>query len=313
MQLTVLALIAGLAQAKVQLRDHNVLATNSRSLTGKNMDDCVKFFSKAIPEEGRTKDKVVEYATDQCALKLSPTTADHTYVCKHFSEFLRDSFIDFVKDTPLTVEQACKHTEYHLHELRVQTVNVPNVAGDNSSAEEFFVHGDCPTAIESAMADKNPMPKSDVPSFWYTFCVSQDCAHYLPSRHRWCQVNHAPSPTHSNAICLLVEEYANENLPKVKSPKLDPKEMCALYAGFMSEVLRNAEAYEYVVHEGSKDNVPEPNDPSKALVHSQLLNNVAAHNLRDNAAKPVKPTHSGANLCGWSAVLVMVAALATRA
>jgi len=316
MQLVVLAVLTVLAQAKVHLRDHSALARNVKSKTHKNFDECVEFFTKArarshwLSADRRTPDQAIEYGTDQCALTLSPATADHTYVCKHFREFMKDSFIDFIQDKPLTIEQVCKHTEYHLHELRVQTVNVPNVAGDNATAEEFFVHGDCPTAVEAAMGDRKTLPKSEVPDFWYTFCVSQDCAHYLPSRHRWCEINHAPTPTHSNAICLLVQAHATENLAKFKGGELGPKDMCAIYASFMQEVLHNAEAYEYVIHEGSKENIPTPEDPAKALVHSRLLNDVTAHFIRDNQAHPVRPNQdSGATHMRWSAVAVGMVAL----
>jgi len=320
MQLIVFSVLTVVAQAKIHLRDHSALSRNVKSKSERNMDECVEFFTAArarspwLSQDRRTWQQAIEYGTDQCAVTLSPSTADSTYICKHFREFMTDSFIDFIQTKPLTVEQVCKHTEYHLAELKVQTVNMPNVAGDNSTIEEFFVHGDCPSAIQTALHGRTGLPKSEVPDFWYTFCVSQDCAHYLPSRHRWCEINHAPSPTHSNAICLLVQEFAKENLHKIKEAELGPRELCALYAGFMSEVHINSDAYEYVIHAGSKKDIPDPKDPEKALVHSQLINAATGHFIRDNMAHPVRPQHDSgtATLRGFSAMLLAVAGLLIR-
>merc|ERR1719271_1201502 len=100
------------------------------------------------------------------------------------------------------------------------------MAIENATLEEFGVHEKCVPAVNKAMKPETSMKKEKVPDFWYTFCVSQDCAHYLPSRHRWCVMNHAPTPTHSNAICLLVQEFAQESLGSYKQDALGADDLC---------------------------------------------------------------------------------------
>lgn len=275
-----------------RLGKHSVLASGAVANT-KNEQECSEQFSKFIPKSGLSKTKVPEAAQDYCAREAS---AEHSYSCPHFTKFVEDALVDFVKEEPLSASDICQHTEHHLHELRVQSVNVPNVG--NGTLDKPIVHGDCIPAMEEAMKDKKEVPSDAVPSFWYTFCVSQDCAHFLPSRHRFCETNHAPTPTHSNALCVLVQDFAKDNLGSSAS-SWGPKELCNLYDGFMEKSLHNAEAYEYVIHALSKENIPEPNDPTKALLHSQLTNTASAHYLRDNSAKPVKPQDkSGAHGLG---------------
>merc|ERR1719387_2923712 len=105
------------------------------------------------------------------------------------------------------------------------------------------------------------------------------------------------------------------NLPrristKSRKPSSAPGS-CALYAGFMSEVHINSDAYEYVIHAGSKKDIPDPKDPEKALVHSQLINAATGHFIRDNMAHPVRPQHDSgtSTLRGFSAMLLAVAGL----
>merc|ERR1719473_1938783 len=256
--------------------------------SSKSKEQCLEVVKEFVSPEGMVPDSVIEKSQDYCALRY---TAENSYVCPKFKNFVQNSMEDEGVDRskPLKPAQVCYLTEYHLHELRVQTMNVPNLAVDNATLEEFGVHEDCKPAVAKEIKPEEALAKDKVPDFWYQFCLSQDCAHYLPSRHRWCSLNKSPTPQHSNQLCLLVRTYAQSSLSSFENSKLGPDDICAMYLGFVDESLHNAEAYEYVTRDGSKANMVEPNNPGKALLHSQLVNTAESHHIRDNSAHPVKP------------------------
>jgi len=294
MKLNVFSAIISVAAAgrTSPLRQQSLLAVKS----SKNEAECLKVVEKFVDPEGMVPDTIIEKSQDYCALRY---TAENSYVCPKFKNFIQNSMEDEGVDRtkPLKPAQVCYLTEYHLSELRVQTMNIPNMAAKNATLEEFGVNEKCEPAVAKAMKPEEALPKAKVPDFWYQFCLSQDCAHYLPSRHRWCAINKSPTPQHSNQLCLLVRSYAQTSLSSFENSKLGPDDICAMYIGFVDESLHNAEAYEYVVREGSKANIIEPNDPGKALLHSQMLNTAESHHFRDNAARPVKPVKKSSASC----------------
>jgi len=299
--LTTVALASHIRIAQQKRQQQSLLSTK----VGKTEAQCIEVASKFVPPDGAVPDSIIEKSQDYCALRY---TAEHSYVCPHFKDFIENSMMDEGVDRtkPLTAPKLCYLTEYHVHELRVQSLNVPNMAIKNATLEEFGVHEDCVPAISKAMKPDTTMPKDKVPDFWYQFCLSQDCAHYLPSRHRWCKINKSPTPQHSNQLCLLVRDYAIRGIGAFKD-MMTAQDMCKMYIGFMDESLVNVEAYEYVVHDGSKKNIAEPRDPQKALLHSQLINTAGAHHIRDNSASPVKPVEkSGVASYGLGAILVLL-------
>jgi hypothetical protein len=288
------------------IRHKSLLSVQS----SKSEAECLKVMTEFVSPEGLVPDSIIEKSQDYCALRF---TAENSYVCPKFKNFVQNSMADEGVDRtkPLKPAQVCYLTEYHLHELRVQTMNIPNMAAGNATLEEFGVHEDCKGAVAKAMSPDTALPKEKVPDFWYQFCLSQDCAHYLPSRHRWCKINKSPTPQHSNQLCLLVRTYAQSSLGSFENGKLGPDDVCAMYLGFVDESLHNAEAYEYVVRDGSKANIPEPNDPGKALLHSQMLNIAGSHHIRDNTAHPVKPEDKSNTRCHsyWMILFLSVVAL----
>lgn len=291
--------VASLARNPQQKKQQSLLSTQ----VDRTAEECVEVATKFVPPQGAIPDKIIESSQDYCALRFD---ADRSYVCPAFRNFIANSMADetIKRDKPLNPNQLCYLTEYHIHELRIQSLNVPNMAVDNATLEEFGVHEACVPAVEKAMKPEKALPTEKVPDFWYQFCLSQHCAHYLPSRHRWCTLNKSPTPQHSNQLCLLVRDYAIRNQGTFGSSMV-AKDMCKMYVGFMDESLVNVEAYEYVVHDGSKANIAEPKDPQKALLHSQLINTAGGHYIRDNAAKPVKPQQSSAASYGLGAILAL--------
>jgi len=299
------ALASHIRSSPQQKKQQQSLLSSVSTKVGKTEAQCIEVAKKFVPAKGAVPDSIIEKSQDYCALRF---TADHSYVCPHFKDFIENSMMDEGVDRtkPHTASMLCYLTEYHVSELRVQTMNIPNMAVDNATLEEFGVHEDCVPAVTKAMAPETAMPKEKVPDFWYQFCLSQDCAHYLPSRHRWCKINKSPTPQHSNQLCLLVRDYAIRGVGSFDD-MMSAHDMCKMYLGFIDESLVNVEAYEYVVHEGSKDNIPEPADPQKALLHSQLINTAGGHFVRDNMASPVKPIDkSSASKYGLGALLVFL-------
>jgi len=308
MKLIVLALVISAALAGVSRKpqkQQSLLAAKGKDAkkVGKSAAQCEEVAKKFVPPAGAIPDSIIEKAQDYCALKY---TADHSYVCPYFKWFIENSMVDegVRRDRPLNAKQLCYLTEYHLHELKDQTMNVPNMAADNATLDEFNVHEKCIPATTKAMKPEKAIATEKVPDFWYQFCLSQDCAHYLPSRHRWCSINKSPTPQHSNQLCLLVRDFALRSSGSYGA-SMTAKDMCGMYAGFVDESLLNADAYEYVVHDGSKNHIPELTDPKKALLHSQLLNTAGAHHIRDNSATPVKPDKAGAADHGFVAILTI--------
>jgi hypothetical protein len=273
---------------------------------GRTEAECLEVAKKFVPPAGAVPDSLIEKSQDYCALRY---TADDSYVCPHFKDFIANSMADetIKRDKALNAAQLCYLTEYHVSELRVQTMNIPNMAVENATLEEFGVHEDCVPAVTKAMKPETALPTEKVPDFWYQFCLSQDCAHYLPSRHRWCAINKSPTPQHSNQLCLLVRDYAIRNAASFGGDKMNAKDMCKMYIGFIDESLINVEAYEYVVHDGSRESIAVPADPQKALLHSQLINTAGGHYIRDNAASPVKPeAKSSAASYGLGAIFLVL-------
>merc|ERR1719160_505779 len=119
-------------------------------------------------------------------------------------------------------------------------MNVPNVASKNATLEEFGLHEDCEPAVAKAMKPEKALAKDKIPDFWYQFCLTQDCAHYLPSRHRWCTINKSPTPQHSNQLCLGVRDYAIRNSGSFDD-KMTAEDLCKMYIGFVGESLVNVE------------------------------------------------------------------------
>merc|ERR1719265_1745479 len=231
----------------------------------------------------------IEKATDYCAIKHKED-ADN-YVCPHFRRFLDQAFHDLddsnVSDRTITVKRFCVWAENHYDAMSQQVTTLQDIAEGNDILH-FKISEKCPAAVAEAIEPKEKLPKEKVPDFWYALCVSQDCAHYLPSRTKWCSIN-LPHPRHSIEVCELAREYAKEDAANFNGDEMNPEEICASYGRFMDEVRLTVEAYAHVMHGASRKDIPVPEDQIRALTSSKLLNDAAGHHLRDHAAHKVIP------------------------
>merc|ERR1719310_2484178 len=124
------------------------------------------------------------------------------------------------------------------------------------------------------------------PDFWYALCMNQDCAHFLPSRTRWCTENH--QPTHSASVCEAVRLFAHDEMTIFGAKELEADEVCNMYDEFVEDSYINVDAYMHVVHGKKHTSVPVPEDSSRALKSARLKNDAQKHGLRDAAGEPVK-------------------------
>jgi len=156
-----------------------------------------------------------------------------------------------------------------------------------------FDSTDCqPTVLASFQKEQKTIPIKSAPDFWYALCVNQDCAHYLPSRTRWC--NHDHKPKHSASVCEAIRHYAQDEVSAMQShllrrkQEMDAAQLCSIFDDFVEDTHITVEAYMHVVHGTKNHPVPAPEDPKRALDSAKMKNQAGKHKLRDSASAPVK-------------------------
>mmetsp|Transcript_96694 Transcript_96694/g.167825 ORF Transcript_96694/g.167825 Transcript_96694/m.167825 type:complete len:318 (+) Transcript_96694:88-1041(+) len=235
------------------------------------------------------KGMAIERAVDSCA--LDKRLDDRNYVCPHYHELLTNAFARESTTKEYTAASFCKVTETYTMQMQTAPY-VPNVG--TGSGFSFELSQKCEPTVAKAIAPAEALAGPSVPDFWYAMCMSQDCAHFLPSRTRWCDVNRAP--THSAAVCEGIRTFAKDEVTIVSAKEMEPTDICKIYSEFVEETLINLEAYMHVIHHSHKNNVPTPEDAQRALRSSQLVNNAGKNYLKDNNGDYVKPNHSSAVL-----------------
>merc|ERR1719198_605521 len=172
----------------------------------------------------------------------------------------------------------------------------------------FKLSETCDKAVSGAIAPEEEVSATSVPDFWYAMCFNQDCAHFLPSRTRWCNINKTPS--HSAKVCQGLRAFALDESKVKKGQLMTANEICEVYQDFVTETGIDIEAYESVMQGDSAKRVPVPSDTVRALLSSQLVNQAGTHFLRDHEGSPVEPVRSGASKAGAAAALLLPAAAA---
>jgi hypothetical protein len=241
----------------------------------------------------------VEKAVDFCA--VDKAVGDKTYVCPHFKEAVTAAFKDVDPSEGIDYKRFCEITEEYMLEMR-GAARVPNIGAGPMT--NFKISETCEMAVTGALAPKKDCSVDEVPDFWYSMCFNQDCAHFLPSRTRWCSINRAP--THSHKVCDGVRKFAKDEstlLMKLAGKEaVSPEKICSIYGEFVTETGIDIEAYEAVMLGDSVKYVPVPDAAVRALLGSRLTNQAGSHYLRDNEGSPVQPVeklpHSGATKAG---------------
>lgn len=195
MKFAILGIIpACAAGALVQTQHHAnagaISAATMRARAKVTPDDiemCMEHASKFV-EGSMIPSKIINAATDHCA--LSKQIGDKNYVCPHFQEGLEGAFSTQPADRKFDAEGFCWLAETHFIELR-GAARVPNMG--SGPLINFHIASSCTPAVVSAFAPDKTLSTDHVPDFWYAMCVNQDCAHFLPSRTRWCDVDRDPT------------------------------------------------------------------------------------------------------------------------
>ena len=251
----------------------------------------------------------IEKAADFCA--IDKAVGDKNYVCPHFKEAVTDSFRGVDPSEGIDYLRFCEITEEYMLEMR-GAARVPNIGAGPMT--NFKISETCEMAVSGALAPKAACTVGEVPDFWYSMCFNQDCAHFLPSRTRWCSVNRAP--THGHRVCDGVRKFAQDESQLMKKIEgdapLKPENLCEVYKEFVTETGIDIEAYEAVMLGDTVKRVPVPDVAVRALMSSRMMNEAGSHYLRDNEGAPVEPVeklpHSSATKA--AALLALVLPLA---
>merc|ERR1719263_1642644 len=300
MQLLMLALVASTAEAGAWGK-RGGRRTARAAVTPADIASCTERAVVFLPEPATPK-AAIEKAVDHCALDKS--IDDRNYVCPHVKEGLLAAFARLPADRKLSAGDFCELTEAYYIGLRGAS-RVPNVG--HGPLVDFTEGKGCAPAVEAALASEKSLDASKVADFWYAMCLNQDCAHFLPSRTRWCSIDNS-QPTHGVEVCDAARLFASDAVTALGAPSAGygPEELCGIYADFVKELGVDVEAYEHFMHVDARHRVTNPEDPHRALQSSQLKNDAASHKLRDGA----KPVRSAAATTGLAlAALGLAAAL----
>jgi len=266
---------AAAAEARRSLK-----AAVSTSVSSEDMSGCVDHAKKFLSGP-KSKAMAIESAMDHCA--LDKKVDDRNFVCPHYKLVLAGAFRRESTLKKYGPEAFCAVTETYVSQLK-GAAKIPNMG--KGSGEAFELSKDCKPTVAASMAPEKKLDSSSAPDFWYALCMNQDCAHFLPSRTRWCSEDHAP--THSESVCEAVRAFARDETDIVSTKELDAEQVCSIYEEFVEDSHINIAAYMQVVHGITERHIPSPDDPKRALQSSQMKNKAGGHLLRDAAGKPVK-------------------------
>jgi len=231
----------------------------------------------------QTKARFIEAAVDFCA--KDKEVEDKNYVCPHFKEAITSATLGMKDEEEQSAEGFCAVVEPYLLEMRGAT-RIPGIG--SGPLLDFKLSSQCPATVGNAMLPQTSIVAKDAPDFLYALCINQNCGHFLPSRTRWCTLDH--KITHTSRVCEAAHKFVSDAVEvNDKGANMNGDQLCELYADFVKETGLNVDAYEHVIHNDSPAKLPVPSDAERALVSRQLVHDADGHELRDNAASPVKP------------------------
>jgi len=309
MKLALLAPVLACGELVVT-KEHDAMARLNKAherarlaVTPEDIDMCMEHATQFVKGK-MTGDRITTAAGDHCA--LSKSVGDKNYVCPHFEEGLRGAFSTRPADQKYDAEAFCWLSETYFLELR-GAARVPNMG--HGPLINFHVDKSCIPAVKSAFAPDTKLSTEHVPDFWYAMCVNQDCAHFLPSRTRWCDVEE--EPTHGIAVCDALRTFVNDEVEVLGPGKnVGASEVCEMYGEFVKEMGINVEAYEHVMHRDTRHKMPKPENYVRAMQSQSLQNRAIANKIKFGAGKSVDPIHarSSAHVAGPASILALVAA-----
>jgi len=288
MKMKLLVSLAGLSAAFAA--SWSSASEDARMAAGRAEDvaGCISHAKKFITNPVR-KATAIERAMDHCA--LDKKLDDRNFVCPHYRELLEEAFRREHSMKEFGAQSFCDVAETYMQQLK-SAARIPNMG--KGSGLKFKVAKDCKLIVAASFAPAKKLKAENAPDFWYALCMNQDCAHFLPSRTRWCTEDH--QPTHSAAVCEAMRLYSRDEVTVIGDKELDAEEVCGIYDEFVENAYINVEAYLHVVHGKKKHPVPTPGDKDRALQSARMKNEAGKHKLRDSAGDPVKSAASNLHI-----------------
>lgn len=275
------------ALAVVQNSGSKDLEVVASSESAEDLAACVSYVENFL--KGSTKrDKAISKAMDHCA--LDKKVDDANFVCPHFREILTEAFRREPTTREYTAKSFCDVAEQYVSELS-NAHKVPNMG--KGAGFTFKLAKSCKSTVLASFSDgEKTLPTKQVPDFWYALCMNQDCAHFLPSRTRWCTHDHAP--THAQSVCEAVRTFAHDSIfitrmkLFLKQKSMNADEVCNIYDEFVEETHINTAAYKHVVYGTKEHPVPSPANQKRALESAAMKNEAGKNKIADSAGEPVK-------------------------
>jgi len=207
-----------------------------------------------------TKERAVTAAMNHCVTEKYVKKADRT--CSQYGDLLTGAFKREHSETKYTAAAFCKVAENYAVQMK-GAANIPKMG--KGSGSEFKISESCKVAAAKEITGAK-LPAHRAPKFWYSLCVNQDCAHYLPSRTRWCTASHAP--THGYSVCESLMSYVSSKVERpaaaLKDNSFDADQLCHMYDEFVEEKNEEYGAYMHVVHKKQAPIITAPSAKSSA-------------------------------------------------
>jgi len=201
---------------------------------------CTKVAAEFI-KEPLIRGKAIKAAADYCS--SASHVKDPRTVCTHFKEAVEVALEHNQVLEKYDAKAFCKSTEEYVANLQ-GAARVPNTG--SGPLMNFELSPKCEPTVASAFAPDQSLDSASVPDFWYAVCNNQNCAHFLPSRTKWCKTQ--KPPTHSYMICEGVRKFAHDEVQVHEGGMMTPNQICALYGEFVKEMGIDADAYKKVIH-----------------------------------------------------------------
>merc|ERR1719215_1049488 len=115
---------------------------------------------------------------------------------------------------------------------------------------DFEIAPTCEPTVAAAFKPHTSLASNSMPDFWYSMCLNQDCAHFLQSRTRWCQISR--TPTHSVSVCEGMRRFAVDEVSVHSLSAMSPKEACDLYAQYVEEMAEDVQVYLSIMRPNAK-------------------------------------------------------------
>jgi len=224
----------------------------SRHLLDDALDDlakCTRVASKFLTAPV-SREVAVEKAFTYCT--TDSQVKESKYVCPHFKEGVERALEHQDYEKQYDAAEFCEATEQYMLDIRGAS-RVQNTG--NGPLLDFQISDKCQDAVASAFSPMEKLESSAVPDFWYSMCMNQNCAHFLPSRTRWCNIQRAP--THSYVVCEEVRRFAMDEVEVHEEKTMTPKQICELYGEFVKEMGIDVDSYEHAIHHDTAKRVKE--------------------------------------------------------